>query len=154
MKTSEENLEKHPYSDLRDQEKYLPQMTFSCFLQMLNFLRVRQSFCSSNNWTRDFPSNPVVKNPPANAGDTVLTPDLGRSPVLRGNWAGARQLLSPLCPRDSAAKQHVPLPREARTPQWRAALTCHTYPHRICVERPVVCLLYSLPNTYTCCNLM
>ena len=50
MKTSEENLEKHPYSDLRDQEKYLPQMTFSCFLQMLNFLRVRQSFCSSNNW--------------------------------------------------------------------------------------------------------
>lgn len=40
-----ESFEKYPYSDLRDREKYLPQMTFSCFLQMLNFLRVEQSFC-------------------------------------------------------------------------------------------------------------
>ena len=28
----------------------------------------------------DFPGDSVVKNPPANAGDTSLTPGLGRSP--------------------------------------------------------------------------
>lgn len=28
---------------------------------------------------RGFPGNPVVKNPPANEGDTGLTPGLGRS---------------------------------------------------------------------------
>ena len=28
--------------------------------------------------TKDFRGSPVVKNPPANAGDTGLTPDPGR----------------------------------------------------------------------------
>ena len=32
-----------------------------------------------------FPGGSVVKNPPANAGDTVLIPDLGRSHVPRSN---------------------------------------------------------------------
>ena len=33
-----------------------------------------------------FPGGPVVKNPPANAGDVGLTPGLGRSPgVGNGN---------------------------------------------------------------------
>ena len=31
----------------------------------------------------DFPGGPVVKNPPANAGDTGSIPDLGRSHVLQ-----------------------------------------------------------------------
>ena len=35
----------------------------------------------------DFPSGPVVKNPPANAGDTGSIPGLGRSHVLRSNQA-------------------------------------------------------------------
>ena len=33
----------------------------------------------------DFPGGPVVKNPPADTGDTGLIPDLGRSHMLRGN---------------------------------------------------------------------
>ena len=42
----------------------------------------------------DFPGGAVVKNPPANAGDTGLSPGPGRSHVPRGNWARAPQLLS------------------------------------------------------------
>ena len=33
----------------------------------------------------DIPGGPVVKNLPANAGDTDLTPGPGRSHMLRGN---------------------------------------------------------------------
>ena len=34
---------------------------------------------------RDFPSGPVVKNPPANAGDTGSIPDLGEFHMLQSN---------------------------------------------------------------------
>ena len=34
---------------------------------------------------RDFPGGTVVKNPPANAGDTGLIPGPGRSHMLRSN---------------------------------------------------------------------
>ena len=34
---------------------------------------------------RDFPGDAVVKNPPANAGDTGLIPVPGRSRMLRSN---------------------------------------------------------------------
>ena len=34
---------------------------------------------------RDFPAGVVVKNPPANAGDTGSSPGLGRSHMLRSN---------------------------------------------------------------------
>ena len=37
----------------------------------------------------DFPDGPVVKNPPANAGDMGLIPALGRPHVLQGNSACA-----------------------------------------------------------------
>ncbi|XFG00955.1 hypothetical protein AB1E19_004579 [Capra hircus] len=33
----------------------------------------------------DFPGGPVVKNPPASAGDTGASPGLGRSRMLRSN---------------------------------------------------------------------
>ena len=33
----------------------------------------------------DFPGGPVVKNPPANAGDTGLVPNLGRSHRPKGS---------------------------------------------------------------------
>ena len=33
----------------------------------------------------DFPGGSVVENPPANAGDTGLIPDLVRSHMLQGN---------------------------------------------------------------------
>ena len=35
--------------------------------------------------SRDFPGGAVVKNPPANAGDTGLIPGLGRSHMPRNN---------------------------------------------------------------------
>ena len=34
---------------------------------------------------RDFPGGTVVKNPPANAGDTGSSPGPGRSPMPRSN---------------------------------------------------------------------
>ena len=48
-----------------------------------------------------FPSDPVVKNPPANAGDTNSIPDPGRSHRFQSNQA---QLLS-LCSRAWAPQQ-------------------------------------------------
>ena len=41
-----------------------------------------------------FPGGAVVKNLPANAGDTGLSPGLGRSHMPRSNWAREPQLLS------------------------------------------------------------
>ena len=41
-----------------------------------------------------FPGGAVVENLPANAGDTGSSPGLGRSHVLRSNWAREPQLLS------------------------------------------------------------
>ena len=46
----------------------------------------------------DFPGASVDKNPPANAGDIGLIPDLGRSYRLRGSKCYVPQLLS-LCSR-------------------------------------------------------
>ena len=43
----------------------------------------------------DFPGGAVVKNPPANAGDTGLSPGPGRSHMPRSNEARAPQILSP-----------------------------------------------------------
>ena len=41
-----------------------------------------------------FPGGAVVENLPANAGDTGSSPGLGRSHMLRSNWAREPQLLS------------------------------------------------------------
>ena len=41
-----------------------------------------------------FPGGTVVENLPANAGDTGLSPGLGRSHMLWSNWAHEPQLLS------------------------------------------------------------
>ena len=41
-----------------------------------------------------FPGGAVVEKPPANAGDTGLSPGLGRSHMPRSNWAREPQLLS------------------------------------------------------------
>ena len=42
-----------------------------------------KSNCISNN-IKDFPGDPVVKNPPANAGNTGSIPDPGRFYMLWG----------------------------------------------------------------------
>ena len=62
-----------------------------------------------------FPGGAVVKNPPANAGDTGLSPGPGRSHVLRSNKVRAPQLLSPratiteaCAPRARALQQEKP----------------------------------------------
>ena len=39
-----------------------------------------------------FPGGAVVRNPPANAGDTGSSPGLGRSHMPRSNWAREPQL--------------------------------------------------------------
>ena len=52
------------------------------------------AFKSGATW--GFPGGAVVKNPPANAGDTRSSPGLGRSHMPRSNWAREPQLLS-LC---------------------------------------------------------
>ena len=44
---------------------------------------------------RDFPGGAVVKNLPANAGDTGSSPGPGRSHMPRSNKARATQLLKP-----------------------------------------------------------
>ena len=41
--------------------------------------------CPSKMREGDFPGGAVVKNPPANAGDTGSSPGPGRSHMLRGN---------------------------------------------------------------------
>ena len=38
-----------------------------------------------NGWSWDFPGGAVVKNPPANAGDTGSSPGPGRSHVPRSS---------------------------------------------------------------------
>ena len=43
---------------------------------------------------RGFPGGAVVENLPANAGDTGLSPGLGRSHMPRSNWAREPRLLS------------------------------------------------------------
>ena len=44
----------------------------------------------------DFPGGPVVKNPPANAGDLGSIPGLGRPHTRWGSLACGLQLLKPL----------------------------------------------------------
>ena len=93
-----------------------------------------------NVYIQDFPGGAVVKNPPANAGDTCLSPNPGRSHMPRSDQARAPQLLSlrstahepqllslrattteALAPRAPAPQQEKPPQWEARTPQWRIA---------------------------------
>ena len=73
--------------------------------------------------SRGFPGGSMVKNPPANAGDTDLTPGLGRSQMPRDNyWACALEPKNcyywvPCC--NSWAhvlKTHAP--HQEKPPQW------------------------------------
>ena len=65
----------------------------------------------------NFPGGPVVKNPPANSGDTGSIPGQGtRSHMPMYNEARATQLLKPVYPRAHAPQQEKPLlaaPRES-----------------------------------------
>ena len=79
-----------------------------------------------------FPGGRVVKNPPANAGDTDSSPGLGRSHMPWSNWACAPQLLSlrstardPQLLSSCAATTEARAPRahvlqQEKPPQWEA----------------------------------
>ena len=79
------------------------------------------------------PSGPVVKNPPANAGDTGSISYPGRSHMPRSNEVHAPQLLSlgsraqelrlmePMCPRARTPQQEKPLRWEARILQLKSS---------------------------------
>ena len=70
------------------------------------------------SWVKDFPGGPVLKNLPADAGNTGSSPGLGRSHMLRSKKARAPQLLG-LCSR--AREQQLLRPHatttEARGPR-------------------------------------
>ena len=75
-----------------------------------------------------FPGGTVVKNLPANAGDTGSSPGPGRFHMPRSNKAPVPQLLSLSAttteahtPRARAPQQEKPPPWEARAPQRRVA---------------------------------
>ena len=79
---------------------------------------------------RGFPGGSVVENLPANAGDMGSSPGLGRSHMLRGNWAREPQLLSlrvwSLCSatREAAIVRgpHTTMKSGPRSPQLEKAL--------------------------------
>ena len=73
---------------------------------------------NSNLNFSDFPGSPVVKNPPANAGDTGFKPWSGKIPhaVSHNYWA--------CTPRAHALQQKKPPQWEARTPPGRVASFC------------------------------
>ena len=58
---------------------------------------IKQLKIQPNSALQGFPGGAVVKNPPANAGDTGSSPGLGRSHMPRSNYAHAPQLLKPAC---------------------------------------------------------
>ena len=81
-----------------------------------------QSILHKKYMGQGFPGGAVVKNPPANAGDTGSSPGLGRSYMPRSNKAREPQLLS-LRSRARAPQQAKPPQWEDCAPQWRVART-------------------------------
>ena len=76
----------------------------------------------------DFPSGTMVKNLPANAGDTGLTPGLGRSHMPWSNEACAPQLLS-LCSRALVPQLLKPACSRACVPQLLVPCAATTEAH-------------------------
>ena len=83
------------------------------------------------NEVQGFPGGAVVRNPPANAGDTGSCPGPGRPHMPRSNWAREPQLLSlriwSLC---SATREvatvrglRTTMKSSPRSPQLEKALT-------------------------------
>ena len=57
--------------------------TFSVFSQWISHMHLKVPYLKQNSW--GFPGGAVVKNPPANAGDTGSSPGLGGSHMPRSN---------------------------------------------------------------------
>ena len=85
-----------------------------CFKSILWTNRLFCGMSLNMDWSRDFPGGAVVKNQPANAGDTGSSPGRGRSHMPRSNEARAPQLLSPCAANIEARTPRAPaLQREA-----------------------------------------
>ena len=86
-----------------------------------------QSKNLKNQWSRGFPGDSVVKNPPANAGDACSVPGLGRCNMLPAleQLSPVLQLLS-LCSRArepqllKAARPSGQAPHQEKLPWWEA----------------------------------
>ena len=81
-----------------------------CLYNGIVFSHKKESHCDTcynvtnlknmlNERNQDFPGHPVIKNPPANAGDTGLIPGLGRYCMQLSLWT---KLLKPTGSRDCA----------------------------------------------------
>ena len=103
------------------------------FLQGFSAMCPRE-FTKPTCW--DFPGGTVVKNPPANAGDTGSSPGPGRSHMPRSYWARVPQLLSPCA---TTTEAHAP---RARAPQ-REATTMRS-PHTATKSSPLAATRESL----------
>ena len=64
-----------------------------------------------------FPGGAVVKNLPANAGDTGLSPGPGRSHMPRSDWACVPQLLSLHATSAEACEPRACAPQQEKPPQ-------------------------------------
>ena len=79
-----------------------------------------------NNTLRDFPGGTVIKNLPANVGNTGPSPGPGRSHMPQSNWARVPQLLSlhsrakPVSHNYWARTSRAPAPQQQKPPQWEA----------------------------------
>ena len=66
--------------------RMVPGTLYKCLLQkQVN----ERTWKAENRKDGDFPGSPVIRNPPANTGDTGSIPGLGRFHMLRGNYACA-----------------------------------------------------------------
>ena len=105
------------------------------FLSPCYSLEIQQNWKTvpqiKNKWAWDFSGSTVVKNLPANAGDTGLIPGPGRSRMPRGNYAHRTQVLC-LSPR-ARVPQEKPLQWEAHAPQLESSL-CLSQPGKACVQ--------------------
>ena len=80
----------------------------------------------------DFPGSTVDKNPPDNAGDTDLTPSLGKFHMLWSNWAQAleptnlkywtrtRKSLQPTTPKPECSNYWSPCALEPTLPNKKS----------------------------------
>ena len=121
---------------------------------MPRFLTHRKYELKNMCW--GFPGGAVVENPPANAGDTGLSPGLVRSHMPWSNWAREPQLLSlrvwSLCPATREAAT-VKGPRTAmksgpRLPQLEKALAQKRRPNT--AKKKKMCCLKLLSFGIVC----
>ena len=102
-----------------------PHTNTKCTLLYGNFKKLTQlkevkscNLLVQNLQLRDFPGDPVVKNLPADAGDTGSLPAPGRSHTLWSNQACEPELLS-LCSRAHAPQQEKSQQQEVCAPHAR-----------------------------------